>query len=62
MNAEEIVQPTDEQVATDGPRLHYLDWGKHGRPPLLFLHGRRLTAHTCDLLCPAPRRDFPRLI
>jgi pimeloyl-ACP methyl ester carboxylesterase len=39
-------------------RLHYLDWGKNGHEPLLFLHGGALTAHTWDLCCLALREEF----
>jgi pimeloyl-ACP methyl ester carboxylesterase len=37
--------------------LHYLDWGTDGRPPILFLHGGGLTAHTWDLVCLALRHS-----
>lgn len=28
-----------------GVRLHHLDWGNEGRPPILMVHGSRLHAH-----------------
>jgi pimeloyl-ACP methyl ester carboxylesterase len=57
MQVDEIVLPEDEHIVADGLRLHYLDWGRHGCPPLLFLHGGRLTAHTWDLVCLAMRAE-----
>lgn len=37
-------------TGAQGNRLHALDWGGEG-PPVLFLHGGALTAHTWDLVC-----------
>jgi len=39
-------------------RLHYLDWGNNHLPPMLFLHGGALTAHTWDLVCLALREEY----
>jgi pimeloyl-ACP methyl ester carboxylesterase len=39
-------------------RLHYLDWGNKHLPPILFLHGGALTAHTWDLVCLALRDQY----
>jgi esterase len=61
LNIGEAVVPTDHHVVVDGLRLHYLDWGppaRRDRPPLLFLHGGRLTAHTWDLVCMALHTDY----
>ena len=38
-------------------RFHYLDWGTAGRPPIVFLHGGGLNAHTWDLVAAALRRE-----
>jgi len=38
-------------------RLHYLDWGTAGLPPVLFLHGGGLNAHTWDLVCASLRHE-----
>jgi len=46
--------PESRHVVVDGFRLHVLDWGGAG-PPLLFLHGGALTAHSWDLVCLALR-------
>jgi esterase len=61
LGASDVVVPTDHHLVVDGLRLHCLDWGppaRHERPPLLFLHGGRLTAHTWDLVCLALRSRF----
>lgn len=50
--------PTDHHIVVNELRLHYLDWGRHAGPPLVFLHGGRLTAHTWDLVCLALCTDF----
>jgi len=42
--------PEDHQVIIGSLRFHYLDWGGDG-PPLLFLHGGGLNAHTWDVVC-----------
>lgn len=54
----EVVLPTDRRLAANGLQLHYLDWGTEGKPPVLFVHGRALTAHTWDLVCLALRKDY----
>ena len=38
-------------------RFHYLDWGIKGLPPVVFLHGGGLNAHTWDIVCAALRRE-----
>src|SRR5262245_45956537 len=39
-----------------GLRLHLLDWGSAGCPPLLLLHGAAQTAHSFDEVAPALAR------
>lgn len=51
----EYVAPRSEHVVLHGMRFHYLDWGKAGLPPALFLHGGGQTARTWDLCCLALR-------
>src|SRR5205807_8011531 len=58
LDVDELVVPAEHDVVVDGVRLHYLDWGRHGRPALLLLHGGCLTAHTWDLVCLALRAEF----
>lgn len=47
----EIVLPETKEVTRERMRLHYLDWGTAGRPPIVFLHGAALNAHTWDVVC-----------
>jgi esterase len=54
----EVVLPESHEVQVGRLRLHYLDWGNKDRPPILFLHGGALTAHTWDLVCLALRDDY----
>jgi len=58
LDVDEVVVPVEHDVVVDGLRLHYLDWGRHDRPALVFLHGGCLTAHSWDLVCLALRGDF----
>ncbi|HEV7649771.1 MAG TPA: alpha/beta hydrolase [Actinophytocola sp.] len=53
----DLVLPESRHVVLRGMRFHYLDWGTAGRPPVLFLHGGALNAHTYDLVCAALRGD-----
>lgn len=32
-------------IVRDGIKLHHLDWGNHGRHPVVLVHGSRLHAH-----------------
>lgn len=42
--------PTSHTYFSQRLRLHYLDWGNHGAPPLLLVHGNRDHAHNWDWL------------
>jgi esterase len=53
----EIVLPESRHLLLGRMRFHYLDWGTAGRPPVVFLHGGGLNAHTWDLVCAALRRE-----
>jgi len=53
-----VVLPEDHEVEVGPMRLHYLDWGNKHLPPIVFLHGGALTAHTWDLVCLALRDDY----
>jgi pimeloyl-ACP methyl ester carboxylesterase len=46
------LMPADRVVTVNGLRIHYLDWGTAGRPPLILLHGLDRIAHTFDHLAP----------
>ncbi len=39
-------------------RLHVQDWGRHGQPLLVFLHGLASTSHMFDLIAPAFATDY----
>ena len=53
----EIVLPDSRDLLLGRMRFHYLDWGTAGRPPVVFLHGGGLNAHTWDIVCSALRRE-----
>jgi len=53
----ELVLPATHDVLLRRMRFHYLDWGTAGRPPIVFLHGGGLNAHTWDLVCLGLRRE-----
>jgi pimeloyl-ACP methyl ester carboxylesterase len=53
----DLTLPSAHHVVLGRMRFHYLDWGTAGRPPILFLHGGGLNAHTWDLVCAALRRE-----
>ena len=54
----ELVLPEEHHVVLRRMRFHYLDWGTKDRPPIVFLHGGGLNAHTWDLVCLALRREW----
>ncbi len=39
-------------------RLHYVDWGNHGAPPLILLHGGRDHCRNWDWVARALRHEF----
>jgi esterase len=45
-------QPVDRHITVNGLSLHYLEWGSHGKPPLILLHGIARVAHTFDHVAP----------
>ena len=53
----EVVLPDAHHLLLRRMRFHYLDWGTPGLPPVVFLHGGGLNAHTWDLVCLALRRE-----
>ena len=46
------MQAVDRYVTVNGLRIHYLEWGVPGRPPLVLLHGIARCAHNFDHLAP----------
>ena len=47
----DVCLPVDRHIIANGMRIHALEWGTAGAPPIVFLHGGSLTAHTWDLVC-----------
>ena len=54
----EEATPVDADVMVDGLRLHYLDWGKPGLPPMILLHGGAQTAHSWGFFALTMRDHF----
>jgi pimeloyl-ACP methyl ester carboxylesterase len=52
------VQPKDKTVTVNGLKLHYLDWGSQGSPPMVLLHGLRGHAHSWDDVSAALCGDY----
>jgi len=48
----QLARPADRFVSVNGLRIHYLDWGAEGKPPLIMLHGIGRVAHTFDHIAP----------
>src|SRR5262245_56461976 len=53
-----LLRPIDRFLVVNGLRLHVLDWGGEGRPPLLLLHGFTGHAHAWDTLSIALQPHF----
>src|SRR5215475_13994868 len=49
-----LVQPASKFLAVNGLRLHYLDWGEAGAPPVVCVHGYTSSAQAFN----APARRF----
>src|SRR5215468_487328 len=43
----------DRFIEVEGSRIHYLRWGKPGRPGLLLVHGGFAHAHWWDFIAPS---------
>ena len=54
----EVALPQSHDVQIGRMRLHYLDWGNKHLPPMVFLHGGALNAHTWDLVSLALRDEY----
>lgn len=48
----------DKFIEINGLKLHYLDWGSHGKPPMLLLHGGSANAHWFDFFAPSFSKDY----
>jgi len=53
----DLTLPDQHHLVLGRMRFHYLDWGTAGRPPVVFLHGGGLNAHTWDLVCASLRPE-----
>lgn len=54
----DVQLPKHTHVVLNERRFHYVEWGKAGKPPLLFLHGGNQSARTWDIVCLALANDF----
>ncbi|MCZ6876040.1 MAG: alpha/beta hydrolase [bacterium] len=52
------IQAQDKTVSVNGLNLHYLDWGRLGKPPIILLHGLRGHAHAWDDVAAATCTDY----
>lgn len=55
------IQPashTSRYIEVNGLKLHYLDYGTEGRPPMLCLHGGAVTAHWFDFVAGGFTADY----
>ena len=50
--------PTSHTYFSQRLRLHYLDWGNAGAPPLLLVHGNRDHCHNWDWVAERLRDDY----
>lgn len=50
--------PTSHTYFSQRLRLHYVDWGNEGAPPLLLVHGGRDHCRNWDWVAEALRKDY----
>lgn len=55
---EPIHGPTSHSYFSQRLRLHYVDWGNAGAPPLLLIHGGRDHCRNWDWVAEALRKDY----
>ncbi len=53
-----VALPRHHHVILGERRFHYVEWGKRGSQPILFLHGGNQSARTWDVVCLALSRRF----
>jgi esterase len=53
LHAQTPPAPVDRFATVNGLRLHYLEWGDAGKPPLMMVHGIGRVAHSFDHIAPA---------
>lgn len=54
----DIHGPTSHTYYSQRLRLHYVDWGNEGAPPLLLVHGGRDHCRNWDWVAQALRKDY----
>jgi pimeloyl-ACP methyl ester carboxylesterase len=54
----ELIGPTSSFYVSQRLRLHWVDWGNEGAPPLLLIHGGRDHARSWDCVARDLRRDY----
>ena len=54
----ELIGPTSSFYVSQRLRLHWVDWGNEGAPPLLLIHGGRDHARSWDWVARDLRRDY----
>ena len=55
---DELPGPTSHTYYSQRLRLHYVDWGNEGAPPLLLVHGGRDHCRNWDWVARALRKDY----
>ena len=50
--------PTSQTFISQRLRLHYLDWGNRGKPPLVLVHGGRDHARSWDWVAEQLHEDY----
>jgi pimeloyl-ACP methyl ester carboxylesterase len=58
MNSPSPAPHTSRHIQANGLKLHYLDYGTEGRPPMLCLHGGAVNAHWFDFVAGAFTSDY----
>jgi pimeloyl-ACP methyl ester carboxylesterase len=58
MNSPRPTPHTSRHIEANGVRLHYLDYGTEGRPPMLCLHGGAVNAHWFDFVAAGFTNDY----
>ena len=56
--ADALIGPTSHYFYSQRLKLHYVDWGNAGKPPLLLIHGGRDHARNWDWVAQALRHDY----
>ena len=52
------IEPLEKTFTSGGVKLHYIDWGSDGKPPLVVLHGFSSQARYWDGFGARMREDY----